>query len=154
MVQDCEAQQMAELTDFLEAEMEFVQSYYEILSELKSDWERRCVLRGSGRDPPLLTPTFSLAVDQLRLLDRDRNQRLRSSKRSQPFPVERRRLRDSVACWAGVDRLFLRSKTARSRLRMRTPTETLAETEIERSQTPVQAVKRRRCLPLSPSLAR
>lgn len=43
MVQDCEAQQMAELTDFLEAEMEFAQSYYEILSELKSDWERRCV---------------------------------------------------------------------------------------------------------------
>lgn len=43
MVQDCEAQQMAELTDFLEAEMEFVQSYYEILNELKSDWERRCV---------------------------------------------------------------------------------------------------------------
>jgi len=41
MVQDCEAQQMAELTDFLEAEMEFVQSYHEILSELKSDWDRR-----------------------------------------------------------------------------------------------------------------
>lgn len=41
MVQDCEAQQMAELTDFLEAEMDYVQSYHEILSELKNDWERR-----------------------------------------------------------------------------------------------------------------
>jgi hypothetical protein len=52
---------MAELTDFLEAEMEFVQSYYEILSELKSDWERRCVPIVFGLDPfcdAMLTLTF------------------------------------------------------------------------------------------------
>lgn len=38
---------MAELTDFLEAEVEFVERYREVLVDLKGDWDRSCVLRSS-----------------------------------------------------------------------------------------------------------
>jgi hypothetical protein len=84
MVQDCEAQQMAELTDFLEAEMEFVQSYYEILSEL-------------GLDPfydAMLTMTFFYAADRAQHLDHDPSRRLLYPKRKHLLPAGRPRLLD------------------------------------------------------------
>jgi hypothetical protein len=97
MVQDCEAQQMAELTDFLEAEMEFVQSYYEILSELKSDWERRCVSMVFGLDPfcdAMLKMTFFYAADRAQHLDHDPSRRLLYPKRKHLLPAGRPRLLD------------------------------------------------------------
>jgi hypothetical protein len=48
MVQDCEARQMAELTDFLDAELEYVSAYHTILRDLRYDWDRKSVL--SQRD--------------------------------------------------------------------------------------------------------
>ena len=38
LVQEGEAQTLAELNDFLDAELEFVAKYQQILSDLKVDW--------------------------------------------------------------------------------------------------------------------
>jgi hypothetical protein len=39
-IQQSETQQLEELTDFLDAELDFVARYQEILSDLKGEWMR------------------------------------------------------------------------------------------------------------------
>ncbi len=44
LFQEGEKQQMVDLTDFLDAELDFVAKYYEILRDLKTEWNNGWVL--------------------------------------------------------------------------------------------------------------